>query len=174
MEWSSDLLWNFQAFSSRRLAATIGKDMNSHTPFNAQSDVENESDHQAPFEPAGHPYYGLVLRMVLWGETREDVYHRLAVNGVVGSAADRLYNHARTDRIRTIRSGCFREFLIGLGLITAATVVFSSCWFGLGFIPRILLYACFAALGIGAWKVIDGLSGYLIAPSKTGSVADDI
>ena len=135
---------------------------------------ENREDHGSASDPLDHPYYDFVLKKVLWGEDREDIYHSLAVNGVSGEIADRLYKHARADRIRTIRSDYTRKLLVGLGLILAAGVIFSSCWFGLGFIPRILLYACFAALGIGAWKSIDGLSGYLMAPSKTGSVADEI
>jgi hypothetical protein len=117
-----------------------------------------------------------LLRLVtrLKQGSRDDVYRRLAVNGVTGEIADRLYQHARADRIRTIRGDYSRKLLTGLGLILAAVVIFCACWFGLGFIPRILLYMCFAALGIGAWKAIDGFSDYLMAPSKTGSVADDI
>jgi len=58
--------------------------MNSSTPLGVRSDVKTESDPETSFEPVDHPYYTLVLKMVLWGETREDVYHRLAVNGVEG------------------------------------------------------------------------------------------
>ena len=111
--------------------------------------------------------------MVLWGEERDEVYRRLELNGVSGEVAHCLYEHARADRIRTIRSDYTRKFLIGVGLILAAATAFSICWYGLGFIPRILLYGCFAALGIGSWKSIDGLSGYLMAQSKTGSVTDE-
>jgi hypothetical protein len=148
--------------------------MNPYTSPNEPSDVEEGDVHDSHSDPDDHPHYNLVLRMVLWGETREEVCHRLAVNGVTGLVADRLYEHARADRIRTIRGDYSRKLLIGMGLILSAVVIFSVCWFGLGFIPRILLYACFAALGIGSWKAIDGLSGYLMAPSKTGSVADNI
>ena len=148
--------------------------MNPYIAPTEQSDPENGEDHGSVLDPADHPHYGFVLKMVLWGEDREEVYSRLAVNGVTAGVADRLYEHARADRIRTIRDDYTRKLLIGLGLILAAVVIFSTCWFGLGFIPRILLYACFAAVGIGGWKSIDGLAGYLMAPGKTGSVADDI
>jgi hypothetical protein len=120
-----------------------------------------------------HPHYDLVLRMVLWGDSRDDVFQRLAVNGVAEAVAGQLYEQARADRIRTIRIDYSRKLMVGVGFIVGALVIFSVCWFGLGFIPRILLYACFAAIGIGSWKAIDGLSGYLMAPSKTGSIADD-
>jgi hypothetical protein len=147
--------------------------MNPYTSPNEQSVVEDGNDHDSHLNPDDHPYYDLVLRMVLWGESRDDVFRRLAVNGVTGIVAGRLYDQARADRIQTLRRDYSRKFLVGVGIIVAAVVIFSGCWFGLGFIPRILLYACFAAIGLGAWKAIDGLSGYLMAPGKTGSVADD-
>ncbi|MFD0892921.1 hypothetical protein KBB96_15995 [Luteolibacter ambystomatis] len=121
-----------------------------------------------------HRLYAMVLKMVLWGEKKEDVYHRLEVNNVTGPTADLLYNHARADRIATIRDACRKKFLIGIGLILAATVTFCSFWWGLGFLPRLLLYGCFAALGIGLWKTIDGLAGYLMAGTKEGSVEGDL
>ncbi|MGC4016218.1 MAG: hypothetical protein QM755_17105 [Luteolibacter sp.] len=122
-----------------------------------------------------HHLYAMVLKMVLWGEKKEDVYHRLDVNGVTGPAADLLYNHARADRIATIRDAYRKKVFIGIGLILAATVTFCAFWWGLGFIPRRrLLYGCFAALGIGLWKFIDGLAGYLMAGTKEGSVDGDL
>jgi len=147
--------------------------MNPYTSPNEQSDMEAKDNPESHLNPDGHPYYDLVLKLVLWGESRDDVYQRLAVNGITGGIADRLYAQARTDRIQTIRGDYSRKFLMGVGLILSAVGIFSVCWFGLGFIPRILLYACFAVLGIGSWKSIDGLCGYLMAPSKTGSVADE-
>lgn len=137
-----------------------------------QSDVNYSNDNEYPLGIDSHPYYALVLKMVLWGEDRDDVYRRLEVNGVTGGIADRLYEHAREDRIRTIRSAYFIKILFGGGLFLAAVVIFPACWFGLGFIPKIVLYGCFVALGIGSWKSTDGISGYLMAPTRTGSVTD--
>ena len=147
--------------------------MNPYAPPDRDSDVADGHNHESPLKPVDHPLYDLVLRMVLWGEERDEVYRRLEVNGVYGEVADRLYEQARADRIRTIRSDYTRKLLIGVVLILAAATAFSVCWYGLGFIPRILLYGSFAALGIGSWKFIDGLSGYLMAPNKTGSVSDE-
>jgi hypothetical protein len=147
--------------------------MNPYTSPSEQSVVEDGIGHDAHLSPDEHPHYNLVLRMVLYGESRDEVFRRLAVNGVAEAVAGQLYDQARADRIRTIRSDYSLKLLVGVGLIAGALVIFCVCWFGLGFIPRILLYACFTALGIGSWKAIDGLSGYLMAPSKTGSVAED-
>ena len=41
-------------------------------------------------DPAEHRHYGLVLKMVLWGEERALIYRRMEVNGITGPAADRL------------------------------------------------------------------------------------
>jgi hypothetical protein len=151
----------------------LGNKMNPRPSLNKQSVSEDGSDDDYHLSPDEHPRYDLVLRMVLWGESRDEVFQRLAANGVTEVVAEQLYEQARADRIRTIRSDYSRKFLVGVGYIALAVVIFSVCWFGLGFIPRILLYACFAALGIGSWKAIDSFIGYLMAPSKTGSVADD-
>jgi len=150
-----------------------GPEMNPYTSPNEMSAVENGKDDDSPLNPDEHPHYDFVLRMVLWGESREKVFQRLSVNGVSETDADQLYKQARKDRIRTIRSDYSRKIMAGAGLIVAAVATFAACRFGLGFIPQILLYACVAALGVGAWKMIDGLSGYFMAPGKTGSVADD-
>ncbi|MEO5713600.1 MAG: hypothetical protein ABIT37_08925 [Luteolibacter sp.] len=146
--------------------------MNPYTPPTQQADADGY-DHETLLELSDHPLYAFVLRMVLWGEKREDVYRSLEVNGITGGMADRLYAHAMADRIRTIRSDCTRKLLIGVGLVVAAVVTFSLCWFGLGFIPRFLLCACFVALGIGSWKSIDGAAGYLMATARTGSVTEE-
>ncbi len=147
--------------------------MTTNETSNEKSGLEDSDNEESTNDLTEHRSYNLVLKMVLWGESREDVYRRLTVNNVPEEIADRLYEHARADRIRTIRSDCFQDLLLGSGLIVASVATFCGCWFGLGFIPKILLYGCFAALGIGSWKFIDGFISYLMAPSKTGSVSGD-
>lgn len=123
--------------------------------------------------PEEHPLYDYVLRMVLWGEEKEEIFQHLAVNEVTGSIANRLYKHARADRIRTIRAEYAKRFFLGVGIIVAILMIFGYFWFILRFIPRIVLFACFGAIGIGLWKTFDGLIGYFMAASKTGSIADE-
>ena len=146
--------------------------MNPYKTPDQPSDVEEGSDGGLFAEPADHPHYALVVKMVLWDEPSEEVFRRLAVNGVTGGVAEHLYQIATAERIRTLRAGHKHKLLFGVVLILAAVVTFSFFWFGLRFIPKILLSGCFAALGVGSWKFIDGLSGYLMAPSQKGSVAD--
>jgi len=121
-----------------------------------------------------HRLYDMVLKMVLWGEKKEDVYHRLEVNSVTGTTADLLYAHAWGERIATIRAAYRHKVLIGAGLIVGGLAVFSACWFGLHFIPRVLMMICFGAVGIGAWKTIDGLAGYVMAGKRQGSVTEEV
>ncbi len=147
--------------------------MNPYISSNKTSSVEDVINGESTAELTEHRFYPHVLKMVLWGESLEEIYRQLVVNNIPEEVVDRLYEHARADRIRVIRSDCSHDFLIGVGLIVASVVTFCVCWFGLGFIPRILLFACFAVLGIGSWKFIHGFTGYLMAPIKTGSISDD-
>ena len=112
--------------------------------------------------------------MVLWDEAREDVFKFMEVNQVNPSTAELLYASARKDRVRMIRSEHLRKLFIGGSLSMAAAIVFFIFWFVIGVIPNLLLYACFAAFGFGAWKCTDGIAGYAMAHNKEGSIADEI
>lgn len=123
--------------------------------------------------PENDPFYDHVLKMVLWGESRDDVFRSMEVGGVMGGRAQSLYDSARKERTSSIRSVYFRRLLLGGGLMLIGVIVFIIFWFGIGVIPRVLLYGCFAIFGIGVWKGIDGVAGYLMAHNKEGSVADE-
>jgi len=124
-------------------------------------------------DPSEHPQYDIVLKMILWGEKREDVYHRMSVNGLTGEGADVLFQHAWADRLQTIRAVYFRRLMLGIALFIAAGIVFVGFWYGLKMIPKTLLYGCFVAWAIGIWKFVDGITGYLMAHKKEGSVAEE-
>ncbi|YCM42968.1 hypothetical protein V2O64_16800 [Verrucomicrobiaceae bacterium 227] len=131
------------------------------------------------------PQYDVVLKMVLWDEGREAIFHRLKVNGVEGERAEAIYKAARRERIATIRSGGRRDLLIGLGLIVACAVAtwglgldkLSFTHFSEGFgevlllpwLITMLVVICFA---LGLWKCLHGVTEILLAPSKSGSIAD--
>jgi len=113
--------------------------------------------------------YDGILRMVLWGEPKEDVYHKLTVNGIHGEEADRLYQRAMDERIGTIRSKCWRKIWIGLGSIVGSLILF--------FVVMTVFYRAYPIFLVGAlygvWKLGDGMSRYFFAPRMGGSVADD-
>lgn len=119
-------------------------------------------------DPREDKHYERTLRMVVWGEKREDVYHMLSVNGVTGARADAVYAAARQELIATVHGEGRQKARQGLLLLGASALVFSIFWFGLQFIPRILLYAVFAGLGIGLWKLVDGFSTMLTSSRKEG------
>ncbi|QTN32549.1 hypothetical protein HZ994_09470 [Akkermansiaceae bacterium] len=100
--------------------------MSTNETSNEESSVEDSDNGEPTTDLTEHRSYNLVLKMVLWGESREDIYRRLTVNSVPKEIADQLYALAREDRIRTIRSDCFHDLMIGLGLIAAAVVTFAD------------------------------------------------
>ena len=120
-----------------------------------------------------HPQYDIVLKMVLWGEKREDIYHRMKVNGLTGSGADALYSLAWKDRVQTIRAVYSQRLLKGAAVIVGGIATFVAYWHGMGSIPKVLIYGCSGATAIGLWKFVDGIIGYLMAETKEGSVAED-
>ena len=129
--------------------------------------------------------YDVVLKMVLWDEDREAIFHRLKVNGVEGKRAEEIYKAARRERVAAIRSGGRRDLLIGVILVT----ICAGATFGLGldklsfthfsegfgevlllpWLITLLVVVCFA---FGLWRCLRGATEILLASSKTGSVAD--
>jgi hypothetical protein len=125
-------------------------------------------------DPTEEPLYEMILGMVLWGEPRDEVFHRLGVNGISGERAEGIYTAAWAERLTVIRRDYAQKAGRGLLLIVGAAVVFCFFWFGVQVIPRLLLYLCAGMLGVGAWKAIDGFAGMLMAGSKEGPVAEDV
>jgi hypothetical protein len=117
--------------------------------------------------------YQDVLRMVLWGEPKDDVMRKLGVNGFAGDAADRLYARAFGERLAEIFASCRRKILIGMLMIASGVGLFCICWFVLRFTSNWVIALSAMGLGFGTWKVIDGFAGILTAKTREGSVTDD-
>ena len=133
------------------------------------------ADNMATYVPddlTEHPSYGKVLKAVLWDECRDELYFYLSKDNVSIEVADLLYEHARNERISSIRSECITDILKGFGYIIGSIVVF--CIFAMIFhyLPWIIIGGCLGALGIGLWKLIDGFGSYLFAPKQRGSISD--
>ena len=124
-------------------------------------------------DPTEEPLYEMVLGMVLWGEPREEVFHRLQVNGITGDRAERIYATAWEERLTVIRRDYGRKAGTGLLLMIGAAAIFCGFWFGVRVIPRLLLYVCFGMLGVGLWKAVDGFAGWIMAGSREGPVTED-
>ncbi len=113
--------------------------------------------------------YDGVLRMVLWGEPKEEIYRKLEVNGFRGDEADKIYQRAMDERISSIRIDCRRKIWIGLGAIVGSLVLF--------FLVLNVFFRAYPILLVGAlygiWKLGDGISRYFLAPGLKGSIADE-
>ncbi|HEY1051298.1 MAG TPA: hypothetical protein VGE39_16115 [Prosthecobacter sp.] len=117
--------------------------------------------------------YEGIRRMVIWDEPRDEVFHRLEVNGITGERAEAIYAKARAARIQEIRSDCVRRAVKGLlFLVVGAGVALEFLTRG-AMPPRVALAPCMAAVGYGLWQSFKGVFGYVLAPSKKGSLADD-
>lgn len=110
--------------------------------------------------------------MVIYGEPKEAIMKRLAVNDVTGAEAELLYHYARKDRIATIRQEYRRKMKVG-GLILGSTILYfvvSMITMNMVVVP----YALFGAVAIGMWRMVSAITGFVMAESKEGSVADEI
>lgn len=117
--------------------------------------------------------YQIIHRMVIWDESRENVLAKLEVNGITGPQADAMYARAQAERIAGLRGNAVRQGLAGLFLMAAGIGVFWAFWEWFGNITRALLILCFVTTVIGFWKATEGVLGYLFAPTKRGSLADE-
>jgi len=69
------------------------------------------------------PQFNVVVKMVLWGEDRDAVLHRLRVNGIEEKRALEIYEAARRERIATIRSAGFRDLWISIAMMVSAVAL---------------------------------------------------
>lgn len=116
--------------------------------------------------------YGSVLRMVLWGESKEEVFHKLAVNGILGTRAEELYRRAVRERVAVIRGPNWKRMMWGATILLLSLALFCFLWFYVGAVTQQLLLICAAGGAVGAWKLLVGVSKILGAAHKQGSIDD--
>lgn len=111
--------------------------------------------------------------MVLWDEPKEKIDQKMRVNNISPPIAEQLYQHARADRIRTIRAVYRKRALLGLLLliVTSGALLYGTLM-ALGTKGNVIIVWYFPMIW-GLWKFIDGTVGYLTAKKTTGSIADD-
>lgn len=132
------------------------------------------------------PQFNVVVKMVLWGEDRDAVLHRLRVNGIEEKRALEIYEAARRERIATIRSAGFRDLWISIAMMLSAVALayfleldqLSLTHFGEGLgqilvLPWLITLLVVILLTFGLWKCLRAIAELVFAPLKKGSVADD-
>lgn len=125
-------------------------------------------------DPTTHRSYDAILKMVLWDEPREKIDQKMRVNKIAPVVAEQIYQHARADRISTIRKEYLKKALMGflVVLVTSGALL----WFTIGATGSgyNVLFVWYVPLAWGLWKLVDGTVGFFMAEKKTGSVADEI
>ena len=98
------------------------------------------------------PIYSDVLREVLWGTGRDEVFRMLQTNGITGAPAEEMFRRARHERLALLRGEGIRKIVNGAVLLVLGTVLFCAFWFGLGWIirPVIVISGLLSALGFWA------------------------
>jgi len=136
------------------------------------SETNNEDSLLA--DPTTHRSYTSILKMVLWDEPQEKIDQKIRVNKIPPIIAEQLYQHARKDRIQTIKKEYAKQIFIGLLIILFSSGAFLwTIFLTLGSRDRII-FIWFAPLAWGVFKLMTGIIAYLTASQKTGSVADEI
>lgn len=111
--------------------------------------------------------------MVIWDEPRDDVLHRLEVNGITGLKAQQMYEKARAERVAIIRKESIRKAAFGLGLLLVGCGLLFGFAIGLGVVIRPVLALGAAAAVFGLWYFSKGLFYIFFAHAKEGSLADE-
>jgi len=117
--------------------------------------------------------YKSVLRAVLWGTERDEIFHMLEVNGITGAPAEEMFRRAWSERVAVLRSEGVRQAAKGALLLAGGCVVFCVFWFGFGVITGRIFVLC-GLLGVwGFWWFTSGVLDAIWAPTKKGSVTPD-
>jgi len=114
--------------------------------------------------------YGSVLRAVLEDKERAEVFKKLQVNGITGTAAEEMFRRARSERIAVLRNEAIRATVKGAVFLAGGAALFSVFWFGFGWINRFVFVISGLLAVRGTWLLVGGATEVLLAPSKRGAI----
>ena len=124
--------------------------------------------------PKEHRLYEVILKQVLWDEDESKIRKRLAVNEVPDDLAEAILQTARKERVHLLRTRSRDNIIKGLVAFLSGCAVLGGFYYRMGafHIGVIAGSAIFLLAGLGLMLV--GSLGYLAAPKKKGSVADQV
>ena len=114
--------------------------------------------------------YRGVLRAVMWGTERAEVFEMLRVNGITGEPAEEMFRRARSERIAVLRNEAIRATVKGAVFLAGGAALFSVFWFGFGWINRFVFVISGLLAVRGTWLLVGGATEVLLAPSKRGAI----
>ena len=124
--------------------------------------------------PKEHRLYEVILKQVLWDEDEAKIRKRLAVNEVPDDLAEAIYQTARKERVHLLRTRSRENFIKGLVAFLAGAIVLAGFYYRLGALHIGVFAGCCIFFLAGIALMIVGTLGYLAAPNKKGSVADQV
>lgn len=123
--------------------------------------------------PEEHRLYPIILKQVLWDEDEAKIRKRLTVNEVPPEEAEAILRAARRERILTIRSKHRSNLVSGLVAFSVGCAVYFGFRAKYGYMHIGVFAGASIFLVAGLLITLVGALGYLSAPRKKGSVADD-
>lgn len=92
--------------------------------------------------------------------------------GVTGDLAEAMYLRARNERVAILRAEGFRRMKQGVLLLVAGAGLYAFFHYFVRHVPKTILG--FSGVGMlwGFRRIVDGLTGVVMAPHREGSVAD--
>lgn len=123
--------------------------------------------------PEEHRLYDVILKQVLWDEDESKIRRRLSVNKVPEDEAERIIQAARKERLQILRSQSKDQLLKGVVAFLIGSAVCGGFWYRMGVLPIGVIAGSGIFLIAGLAFILVGSIGYLAAPRKKGSVANE-
>ena len=123
--------------------------------------------------PKDHRLYPIILKQVLWDEEEAKIRKRLAVNEVSEEDSEAIFQAARKERVTTLRKKHGSNFLKGLTAFLVGGLVLAIFQIKYDLIHIGVLSGAGIFLLAGFLLMLIGALGFLAAPRKRGSIADE-
>lgn len=125
-------------------------------------------------QPDEHRLYDVILRQVLWDEDEAKIRKRLEVNNVPSEQANAIFETAKKERLQILRTRSRELILMGLFALLSGCLVCGGFWLRMGAMHIGVLSGSAVFIVAGLLISLKGLIDFLSAPSKRGSVTEEV